>query len=168
MFKKKLVRKNALAFSHLWAPARILFLTKAGERCFCKSLFLLSPTPPSKCRLFWMKRQECITPTLHRGSCVGAARKVSPNWSLETMTCHSSHCFSIVWGQGNAPLVTSLSSSCYMSPPRGVACVATALNLLQWRIQGGARDPLFSDSGSGWPASPPRAFPKVWIRHCSV
>ena len=119
MFKKKLVRKNALAFSHLWAPARILFLTKAGERCFCKSLFLLSPTPPSKCRLFWMKRQECITPTLHRGSCVGAARKVSPNWSLETMTCHSSHCFSIVWGQGNAPLVTSLSSSCYMSPPRG-------------------------------------------------
>ena len=30
--------------------------------------------------------------------CVGAAHKVSPNWSLETMTCHSSHCFSIVWG----------------------------------------------------------------------
>ena len=34
---------------------------------------------------------------------VGAARKVSPNWSQETMTCHSSNCFSIVWGQGNAP-----------------------------------------------------------------
>ena len=48
-------------------------------------------------------------------SCVGAARKVSPNWSLETMTCHSSHCFSIVWGQGNAPLVTSLLSSCCMT-----------------------------------------------------
>ena len=45
------------------------------------------------------------------GSYVGAARKVSPNWSLETMTCHSSHCFSIVWGLGNEPLVTSLPSS---------------------------------------------------------
>ena len=40
-------------------------------------------------------------------SSVEAARKVSPNWSQETMTCHSSNCFSIVWGQGNAPLVTS-------------------------------------------------------------
>ena len=39
-----------------------------------------------------------------RGS-VGAARKVSPNWSHETMKCHSSNCFSIVWGQGNAPLM---------------------------------------------------------------
>ena len=38
-------------------------------------------------------------------SSVEAARKVSPNWSQETMTCHSSNCFSIVWGQGNAPLV---------------------------------------------------------------
>ena len=48
-------------------------------------------------------------------SSVGAARKVSPNWSQETMTCHSSNCFSIVWRQGNAPLVTSLPSSCYMT-----------------------------------------------------
>ena len=31
-------------------------------------------------------------------SSVAAARKVSPNWSLETMTCHSSHFLSIVWG----------------------------------------------------------------------
>ena len=53
--------------------------------------------------------QACVT------SCVAAARKVSPNWSLETMTCHSSHCFSIVWGKGNAPLVTSVPSSCYMT-----------------------------------------------------
>ena len=45
---------------------------------------------------------------------VGAARKVSPNWLQETMTCHSSNCFSIVWGQGNVPLVTSLPSSCYI------------------------------------------------------
>ena len=45
---------------------------------------------------------------------VGAACKVSPNWSQETMTCRSSNCFSIVYGQGNAPLVTSLPSSCYM------------------------------------------------------
>ena len=49
-----------------------------------------------------------------RGS-VGAARKVSPNWLQETMTCHSFNCFSIVWGQGNAPLVTSLPSSWYMA-----------------------------------------------------
>ena len=34
---------------------------------------------------------------------VGAARKVSANWSQETMTCHSSNCFSIVWDQGNVP-----------------------------------------------------------------
>ena len=33
-------------------------------------------------------------------SSVAAARKVSPNWPLQTMTCHSSHCFSIVWGLG--------------------------------------------------------------------
>ena len=52
--------------------------------------------------------------------CVGAARNVSPNWSLETMTCHSSHCFSVVWGQGNAPLVTFLLSSCYMTPQEKV------------------------------------------------
>ena len=31
-------------------------------------------------------------------SSVAADPKVSPNWSLKTMTCHSSHCFSIVWG----------------------------------------------------------------------
>ena len=31
-------------------------------------------------------------------SSAAADPKVSPNWSLETMTCHSSHCFSIVWG----------------------------------------------------------------------
>ena len=48
---------------------------------------------------------------------VGAARKVSPDWSHKTMTCHSSNCFSIFWGQGNAPLVTSLPSSCYMTLP---------------------------------------------------
>ena len=34
---------------------------------------------------------------------VGAARKVSANWSQETMTCHSPNCFSIVLGQGNVP-----------------------------------------------------------------
>ena len=44
-------------------------------------------------------------------SSVGAACKVSSNWSQETKPCHSSNCFSIVWGQGNAPLVTSLPSS---------------------------------------------------------
>ena len=42
-------------------------------------------------------------PILWDLSSVGAVRKVSPNWSQETMTCHSSNCFSIVWGHGNAP-----------------------------------------------------------------
>ena len=46
---------------------------------------------------------------------VGAARTVSPNWSHEAMACHSSDCFSIVWGQVNAPSVTSLPSSCHMT-----------------------------------------------------
>ena len=37
------------------------------------------------------------------------------------MTCHSSNCSSIVWGQGNGPLVTSLrpnleSAQIYISP----------------------------------------------------
>ena len=31
---------------------------------------------------------------------VAAARKVSPDWSQETMTFHSSSCFSIVLGSG--------------------------------------------------------------------
>ena len=51
-----------------------------------------------------------------RVSSVGAACKVSPNWLQETVTCHSSHCFSIVWGQGNTPLVACLPSSCYVTP----------------------------------------------------
>ena len=45
---------------------------------------------------------------------MGREGKVSCNWLQEAMTCHSSNCFSIVYGQGNAPLVTSLPSSCYM------------------------------------------------------
>ena len=50
---------------------------------------------------------------------VGAAHKVSPNWLRETMTCHSSYCSSIAWGQGNAAWVTSLPSSCYMTQRKG-------------------------------------------------
>ena len=46
---------------------------------------------------------------------LGAARKMSPNWSQEAMACHSSNCFSIVWDRVNAPLVTFLPSSCYMT-----------------------------------------------------
>ena len=33
-------------------------------------------------------------------SCVGAARKVSPDWLQKIITCHSFNCFSIVWGLG--------------------------------------------------------------------
>ena len=52
---------------------------------------------------------------VEKKSFVGAARKVSPDWSQKTMTCHSINCFSIVWGQGKAPLVTPLPSSFYMT-----------------------------------------------------
>ena len=45
----------------------------------------------------------------HKSS-VGATRKVSPNWSQETMTSHSSNCFSIVRGQGRTIGVTPLGS----------------------------------------------------------
>ena len=47
---------------------------------------------------------------------VGAARMVSPIWTQETMTCPSSNCFSIVWGQVNAPLVTSLRAATIHDP----------------------------------------------------
>ena len=40
------------------------------------------------------------TVNIVQGSCVGAARKISPDWSQKTMTLHSFNCFSIVWGQG--------------------------------------------------------------------
>ena len=60
------------------------------------------------------KDMVCVLQNNFKGS-VGAAHKVSPNWSQEATTCHSSNCFSIVWGQGNAPLVTSLPSSCYIT-----------------------------------------------------
>ena len=53
------------------------------------------------------RKHERVTRKKRKGGgSVGAARKVSPNWSQETMTCHSHNCFRIVWGLGNAPLVT--------------------------------------------------------------
>ena len=52
--------------------------------------------------------------------CVGAALEVSPDWSQKTMTCHSFNCFSIVWGQGQAPLVTCFPRNCYMTPLFGL------------------------------------------------
>ena len=58
---------------------------------------------------------ELLAQRQPRMSSVGIAEKVSPNWSQQTMTCHSCNCFSIVWGQGNPPLVTSLTSSYYMT-----------------------------------------------------
>ena len=47
--------------------------------------------------------------TSDSSSCVGAAHQVSFDWSQKTKTCHSFNCFSIVWGQGQAPLVTDSS-----------------------------------------------------------
>ena len=65
---------------------------------------------------------------------VGAARKVSLNWSQETTTCHFSNWFSIVWGQGNAPLVTSLPSFIInRSTPRKVFYLIVSLNVLYFQ-----------------------------------
>ena len=60
------------------------------------------------CSPGWRVFKTPICRTRVDGSSVGAARAVSPNWSQETMKCHSSSCFSIASVQGNAPLVTSL------------------------------------------------------------
>ena len=58
-------------------------------------------------------QNKTVAHTFLSFSCVGATRKVSPDWSQKTMICHSFNCFSIVWGQGKAPF---RSSSCYMTP----------------------------------------------------
>ena len=64
------------------------------------------------------------------------------------MTCHSFYCFSIVWSQGNAPLVTSLPNSGYIcsevvggvmanvlvrsSPPTSVKALGFYVNLVSY------------------------------------
>lgn len=53
-------------------------------------------------------------------SSVGAVRKVSPNWSQDTMTCHSSNCF--VWGKGNVPLLNPDKTKVSVSDMFKVAC----------------------------------------------
>ena len=69
-----------------------------------------------------------------RGSySVGASRKVTSNGSQETMTCHSFNCFSIVWCQSYAPLVTSRPKSCYMTLNKlakftSLCCLIVTLN----------------------------------------
>ena len=60
---------------------------------------------------FWKRRSPVA-------SSVGVARKISPNSSQETMTCHSSNCFrqKCCFGSGNKLLVTPLPSICYITP----------------------------------------------------
>ena len=60
--------------------------------------FTHPPPPPHSCPQVKGKYTNCYITLL---SHVGAAWRVSPNWSQETMTSHSSNCFSIVWGQGH-------------------------------------------------------------------
>ena len=58
-----------------------------------------TPPPPKKKATMKKNRKHTVDDGKREkaGKCsVGATRKVSPNWSQETMTCHSSHCFSIV------------------------------------------------------------------------
>ena len=56
-------------------------------------------SPKSSCSVFLILNVSLQTICNKKGS-VGAARKVSPDWSQETITFHSFNCFSIVWGQG--------------------------------------------------------------------
>ena len=51
-----------------------------------------------------------VTWSRARKSSVGATRKVSPNWSQETMTCHSSNCCSIFGGQGHAHFLSTTNA----------------------------------------------------------
>ena len=76
---------------------------------------------------FWVQQSQAEKMNKQMGS-IGAAHKVSLYWSQETMTCHSSNCFSIVWGQGNALLVTSLLSSCYMTQTNLLANLTKCLS----------------------------------------
>ena len=55
------------------------------------------------------------------------------------MTCHSSNCFNIVWGQGNARLVTSLPSSCDMTQSSYYILLTTI---------------LLGRGGNGWEVGP--------------
>ena len=74
------------------------------------SLFRLLKAPLTQFTHCRLKNLSFLTAALG----VGAAPKVSPNWSQGTMTCHSSNCFNIVWGQGNAPLAAvSVSTTFY-------------------------------------------------------
>ena len=86
---------------------------------------------------------------------VGTARKVSPDWLQETMTCHSSNCFNIVWGEGNAPLVTSLPSSCYI-----LICQRTQVSLC-FSFTGGALLDLMQRCDE----PPPSPGKRVLCRH---
>ena len=92
-------------------------------------------------------------------SSVGAARKVSPNWSQETMTCHSSDGFSIVWGQGNAPLVTSLPSSCALHDPN---IVAVRLAERAWYTKSQSSLWIFNSVSVGSSHSSPVLTKSVW------
>ena len=49
---------------------------------------------------FEAARRYTPTKEYSLGCYVGAAPKVTPDWSQETMTCHSFNCFSVVQGQG--------------------------------------------------------------------
>ena len=54
-------------------------------------------------------------------SSVGAARKVSPNWSQETMTCHSFNCFSIVLVRvGHPDVLTAINNDVKLDETRTV------------------------------------------------
>lgn len=101
----------------------IFFLvTRTGITLLHRGSHWVSPTPPPPKKIATIKNEINSKRAVDDGKrekvgkrSVGAARKVSCNWLQEAMTCHSSNCFSIVYGQGNAPLVTSLPSSCYMT-----------------------------------------------------
>ena len=97
------------AFDELFVRTVHFNTQRYGLFCSLRSLSTVSQTST---RVDMRSIASNLTPQL---SCVGAARKVSPDWLQKTMTCHSFNCFSIVWGQGWTPLVPSPLSSCYMT-----------------------------------------------------
>ena len=97
---------------HFFGCPKLLWSTLAGHEELARGFELIRNG-----EIFWMNNKVLVF-RAHSQSTkhVAAARKVSPNWLQETITCHSAN--SIVWSQGNAPLMTSLPSSCYMTRGR--------------------------------------------------
>ena len=88
-------------------------------KCFSKSLLIIVIIIIIIIISLFFAHAQCVSPLCFRGVFPVVQEllvRSSPDWSQKTMICHSFNCFSIVWSQGQAPLVNSLLSNCYMTP----------------------------------------------------